>query len=131
VSSSTHPRGSIFGPQAWASYSRHADLGNGMIVYTIEGISWTVLAIVAAISFRRDRRSPQSAGPPIYVTALFMIIVMALTMMAAPVMLGVERLANDPEGTLKAFEQFTFGASKFAARSSRLPSSPTSGPSSH
>jgi hypothetical protein len=57
------------GQQAWASYSRHADLGNGIIVYTVEGISWTVLAIAAAISFHRDRTSPRSAGPPIYVTA--------------------------------------------------------------
>jgi hypothetical protein len=62
-----------------------------MIVYTIERISWMVLAIAAALSFRRDRTSPRSAGPPIYVTALFRVIVMALTMKAAPVIFGVDR----------------------------------------
>src|SRR5262245_33726526 len=96
------------GAQAWASYSRHSDLGNATIVYTIAAISWTPPAIAAAVTFRLDRASRRSAGPPIYATALLMIIVMTLTVKAAPIMLGVDDLGNDWVGMQKAFEEFIF-----------------------
>ncbi len=63
------PRGSISASKPGQATAVMQTLANGIIVYTVEGISWTVLAIAAAISFHRDRTSPRSAGPPIYVTA--------------------------------------------------------------
>jgi hypothetical protein len=50
------------GPQAWATYSRHADLGNGLIVYPIYGIGLAVLAVAAG---------------PIYLAALCAVAVLA------------------------------------------------------
>ena len=46
------------GPAAWAAYSCHADLGNGLIAYPIYGIGLAVLAIAAAISYRLDVARP-------------------------------------------------------------------------
>jgi hypothetical protein len=38
------------GAGAWAAYSRHADLGNGLIAYPLYGGGVTVLAVAAAVS---------------------------------------------------------------------------------
>ena len=38
------------GADAWAQYSRLADLGTGLIAYPIEGIGSTLLIIAAALS---------------------------------------------------------------------------------
>jgi F0F1-type ATP synthase assembly protein I len=43
------------GGAAWASYSRHADLGNGLILYPIYGIGLAALTVGAAITYRLDR----------------------------------------------------------------------------
>jgi len=96
------------GPQAWAAYSRHADLGNGLIVYPIYGIGLAVLAVAAAISCRFDCEAPRRAGKPIYLAALCAVGVIATTFMAAPIMLGVPDLENDGAALQDAFDRFTF-----------------------
>jgi hypothetical protein len=93
------------GPEAWATYSRYADLGNGRIVYSIYGIGLAVLAIAAAISYRFDRDAPRRASTPIYLAALGAIGVIATTIKAAPIMLGVPDL--DSDALQHAFDQFT------------------------
>lgn len=42
------------GAEAWAQYSRRADLGTGLVAYPIEGIGTALLLIAAAISFYFD-----------------------------------------------------------------------------
>jgi hypothetical protein len=96
------------GPEAWATYSRYADLGNGRIVYSIYGIGLAVLAIAAAISYRFDRDAPRRAGTPIYLAALGAIGVIATTIKAAPIMLGVPDLDTKVVALQDAFDQFTF-----------------------
>jgi hypothetical protein len=96
------------GPQAWAAYSRQADLGNGFIVYPIYGIGLAVLAVAAAISYRFDRQAPRHAGPPIYLAAVCGVGVIATTFIAAPIMLGVPDLENDGAALQDAFDRFTF-----------------------
>lgn len=91
----------------WAAYSRHADLGNGLILYPIIGILPTVLAIAAAITHRLDRAAPRPATAPIYLAALSMIGVMVTTAVAAPIMLNVGNLGNDKGALQQAFDQFT------------------------
>jgi hypothetical protein len=80
------------GAPAWAAYSRHADLGNGLIVYAIYGVGLVVLAVATAISYRFDHGAPRSAGLPIYLAAASAIGVIATTIKAAPIMLGVPDL---------------------------------------
>lgn len=96
------------GPAAWAAYSRHADLGNGRIVYAIYGIGLAAFAIAAAISYRFDRHPPRRAGIPIYLSALAAIGVIATTIKAAPIMLGLPDLDDDVAALHTAFDEFTF-----------------------
>jgi hypothetical protein len=95
------------GSATWAAYSRHADLGNGLIVYPIYGIGLAVFAIAAAISYRLDRGAPRQAGPAVYLAAVCAIGVIATTIKAAPIMLGVGERDTDAVALQNAFEQFT------------------------
>ncbi|GAB3423419.1 hypothetical protein [Flindersiella endophytica] len=103
------PAWNQIGAAAWATYSRHADLGNGLIVYPIYGIGLVLLAIAAAISYRLDPDAPRAAGLPVYLAALGALGVVVTTIKAAPFMLSLNQLdANDPTALQNAFEQFTF-----------------------
>jgi len=91
------------GPAAWAAYSRQADLGSGLVVYPLVGIGGAVLAVAAAVSYRS---TPRSAAPPIYLAALCELGVMATTIKAAPIMLGIADI-DDPSALAHAFDQFS------------------------
>jgi hypothetical protein len=95
------------GVQAWADYSRHADLGTGNIVYPIGGILLWALVFAAAVWHRLDRSAPRAAGLPIYLAALFSIGAIVATIIAAPIMQGVGSLGNDPGALQSAFDRFT------------------------
>ena len=95
------------GAHAWAAYSRHADLGNGQILYPLGYIGLAVLAVAAAVTVRADRTAPRAAAVPVYLQAVFMLAVMALTVKAAPIMDSTAHLTGT--GQLRqAFGQFTF-----------------------
>jgi hypothetical protein len=94
------------GVQAWATYSRHADLGAGDVVYPIAaGLLW-LLVISAAVTYRLDRSAPRSAAPPIYLAALATFGAIATTVVAAPTIQNVAHLGDDP-ALHDAFETFT------------------------
>ena len=94
------------GPAAWAAYSRQADLGNGLVVYPLVGIGGAALAVAATVSYRFDRSTPRSAASPIYLAALCELGVMATTIKAAPIMLGIADI-DDPSALAHAFDQFS------------------------
>jgi len=94
------------GAEAWATFSRRADLGNGEIMYPLAGIGGTVLILAAAIAFRLSPRRPLSAAIPLYSAALMAICVMLTTTQAAPIMLSLHRIGNDPRALQQAFEGF-------------------------
>jgi hypothetical protein len=96
------------GAQAWADYSRHADLGRGLVLYPLEGIGATVLALAAAVTFTVSGRTPRAAAPPIYVAALCMLSALVITRKAAPIMLGVPKPGNNERALTNAFDQFRF-----------------------
>jgi hypothetical protein len=96
------------GVQAWADYSRHADLHNGLFVYSIGGILCWALVFAAALAYRLDRSTPRQAGPPIYLAALGALGGIVTTIVAAPVMLHVGQLSDTETAALhNAFETFT------------------------
>jgi hypothetical protein len=97
------------GPTAWPAYSRHADLGTGLVVYPLIGIGAAVLAVATAISHRFDRSTPHTAAAPIYLAAICQLGVMATTINAAPIMLGVAEPEN-PSALAHAFDQFSLWA---------------------
>src|SRR5262249_54628191 len=94
------------GVEAWAAFSRGADLGNGKIIYPLVGIGGTVLILAAAITFRLSPRRPLSVAIPLYGAALMAICVMLTTIEAAPIMLSLHRIGDDPTALRQAFEGF-------------------------
>ena len=94
------------GVEAWAKFSRAADLGNGKIVYPIEGIGGALLIAAAAISFRLSSRRPLAAAIPIYAAVLMKIGVLLATVKAAPIMLNVKQMGDDPVALQRAFDGF-------------------------
>jgi hypothetical protein len=93
------------GVQAWAAFSRAADLGNGKIIYPIEGIGGMLLTLAAAIAFRLSPKRPLAVAIPIYSAVLMHIGVLLVTTQAAPIMLSVPRI-SDPIALQKAFDGF-------------------------
>ncbi len=94
------------GVQAWAAFSRSADLGNGTILYPLAGIGGLALILAAAIVFRLGPRRPWSVAIPLYGAALLAICVMLTTTQAAPIMLSLHRIGDDPGALRQAFEGF-------------------------
>ncbi len=97
------PAWNDIGVSGWATYSLHADHGNGLILYPIQGILPTLLAIGAAIS--HHGRHP--ASMPIYLMALSMIGVIVTTLIAAPTMLRVDDLDDNLAELQRAYDSFT------------------------
>jgi hypothetical protein len=94
------------GPLAWAAFSRMADLGNGEIVYPLVGIGGTASILAAAIAFRLSSRRPWSVALPLYGAALMAVCGLLITTQAAPIMLSLHRIGNDPAALRQAFEGF-------------------------
>jgi hypothetical protein len=94
------------GPEAWAAFSRLADLGSGRILYPISGIGGTLLTLAAAVAFRFSPKRPLWAAIPVYGAALMDIGVMLLTTQAAPVMLGLLHGSTNAAFLQKAFDGF-------------------------
>ncbi|MGH7748647.1 MAG: hypothetical protein ACREQ5_28390, partial [Candidatus Dormibacteria bacterium] len=96
------------GVQAWADFSRHADLGTGNVVYPVGGILCWVLILAAAVNYVVfDRTTPRTLAVPVTLAVLGAFGEIATTIKAAPVMQGVAHLGNDQAALRAAFEQFT------------------------
>ena len=100
------PAWARLGPQAWAAYSRHADLGSGLILYPTLAIGGCVLSIAAAISCARDGRGAQGGAWPAYVAAVLTLCGLLLTIKAAPLMLSLRSLGSDSLALQGAFDGF-------------------------
>lgn len=97
------------GATAWAAYSQHADLSvRGALLYPFLGIGEALLSVVAAMSARRSSSQPRAAALPLYAGALFAVVGLSMTILAAPNMLSVPRLVHDPSGLQRALDGFVF-----------------------
>jgi hypothetical protein len=94
------------GAGAWATFSRMADLGNGEILYPLVGIGGTASILAAAIVFRLSTRRSWSVALPLYGTALMAVCGLLTTTQAAPIMLSLHRIGDDPTALRQAFEGF-------------------------
>jgi hypothetical protein len=95
------------GVSAWAEFSRHANLGNGLIVYPLAGFSATLLTLATAVAAHFDREFSRVTRALLDASALLTAAGLAVTLFAAPVMLGI-RANSDPVGLQRAFEDFWF-----------------------
>jgi hypothetical protein len=89
------------------SNSRYADLGEGLVVYPVEGIGAGVLLLAAAISRFINDRSHFAPGFPVYLAAAFAIAGLVLTFKAAPIKLSLATSPSTPTAQ-RAFDDFFF-----------------------
>jgi hypothetical protein len=94
------------GVLAWATYRRKADLGNGLVLYPLEAIGGALLTVCAAVAFYFDRTAPRSAAVPIYAALVLVLGGLLATTQAAPYMLSLREIGNDPAGLQRAFDGF-------------------------
>jgi hypothetical protein len=94
---------------SWATYSRHADLGNGIFIYPFEAIgSCALLTTASVILFRIRRRFPVKIPTlQIYLAAFFSLLGLSLTFAAGPYMLSIRHI-SDPSGLQHAFDRFYY-----------------------
>jgi hypothetical protein len=90
----------------WAEFSRHADLGNGLILYPVAAIGGTLLSIAAVISFHWDREQQNTAKWFLYAGACLTLLGLLWTTQAAPLMLSLRHVGNDPPSLEHAFTGF-------------------------
>ena len=98
------PAWSKVGALGWAAFSRHADLGPGLVLYPVEALTGATLALAAAVSHRLDRGSLR-VGLPLYAAVALSVLGLALTVKAAPIMLSTRDM-SDPMLLRGAFDAF-------------------------
>jgi hypothetical protein len=113
------------GSTAWAEFSRHADLGSGRIWYPFLAIGGAALNIAATVMYFRHGRVPRRATAPLTIALGCVITGLALTAFAAPQMLSLRVLGDDPVAIQRAFDAFSFwgnwrGVAQIAAFSANL-----------
>jgi hypothetical protein len=99
------PAWHALGAEAWAQFSRRADLGTGLIAYPVEAIGTTVLLIAAVVSSRFDRSGRERVTLPLLAAVALSLLGLAITVKAAPIMLSLEEI--EPSAALQhAFDDF-------------------------
>ena len=93
--------------RTWAEFSKHADLGNGLFLYPVEAIgSFVLLAIASFImTFRKQLKY---IAIPVHVVAILSAIGLIFTFLAAPIMLSLKTIGNDPAVLQHAFDKFHY-----------------------
>ena len=94
------------GAVPWARFSRHADLGNGLVAFPLVAIGAALLTLAAVGAWWRAGRTPRAAALPLYAGALFVIAGMVTTAFAAPNMLSLRSAGDDVAAIQRAFDGF-------------------------
>lgn len=94
------------GVRAWAAYSRNADLGNGLLLYPVEGIGGAALSIATAVAVRLDAGTPHGAFLPALVAAALTVGGLLATVKAAPNMISLRHIGDDVDELQSAFDGF-------------------------
>jgi hypothetical protein len=92
----------------WGEFSRHADLGNGLFVYPFEAIISLLLLATSSIILIVKKEIPSHIAWPTYVATIFSAIGIISTFFAAPVMLHVKTIGDDPVALQLAFDKFYY-----------------------
>jgi hypothetical protein len=92
----------------WAQYSRHADLGNGMVLYPLEAVGGFVLFVVSAVLVFTHKNFFKRPAMPVYAAAILSALGLFFTIFAAPIMLGLRTINSDQLLLQNAFDRFHF-----------------------
>ncbi|MGZ5830049.1 MAG: hypothetical protein ACXWJW_16115 [Xanthobacteraceae bacterium] len=95
------------GAVAWAEFSRHADLGNGLILYPLEAFGGALLTLAAALGLHFERGISRLTVFTLDAAFLLAAAGLGFTIKAAPVMLGI-RGGTDATMLQGAFEDFWY-----------------------
>jgi hypothetical protein len=90
---------------AFSTYSRAADLGNGIVWYAIIGIGAALLTIGAAVSAYL-RMASAAAAIPLYLAALTSLLHSFTTSQAAPTLFRVRQVKDDAAQLTMIFNRF-------------------------
>ena len=92
---------------AWANFSRHADLGHGLVIYPLLAIGAALLTWVATIGLWK---APSTSGAvfPMGAASLLLMAGLIFTFFAAPQMLSLRELGNDAPSIQRAFDAFDY-----------------------
>ena len=97
------PAWAKLGPVQWASFTRRADLGKGLIVYPVEGLAALVCSVGAAV-FAHFDRSHKSAFLPLHLAGLTAVIAFVVTRyVIAPEVLNLRGDSPNPSSIQNAF----------------------------
>lgn len=102
----------VVGGPAWhelgaeaVQYSRHADLGTGLLAYPTEAVGGALLIVAAIVKGHRDRCPWRRTARPLYCALAFSLAGLALTVKAAPIMLALDKSLPAP-AIQTAFDDF-------------------------
>jgi len=90
----------------WLEYSRHADLGSGLIFYPVEAIGSFILLLASLIICVVHKNVCRYSAFIVYIATLFATAGLILTFFAAPIMLSLRTIKNDPVLVQHAFDRF-------------------------
>src|SRR5690349_18382546 len=94
------------GVRAWAAFSRHADLGNGLIFYPFEVFGSALCTFAAIKAVHDDRTVSRAIHKPLVVAAILEVGGLLTTTQAAPQMLSLRRIEDDPSALQTRFRRF-------------------------
>ena len=89
----------------FAAFSRANDLGNGLVVYPVLGISAALLTISAALAAFLQG-DPLTHAWPLYISALLAVLHSVATTRAAPNMLSLRQPTSDKATLTEALNRF-------------------------
>lgn len=94
----------------WQIYSRHADLGNGLILFPAEALGNSLILIIASLICLKNR-DLNPVELPIHASTIFAVAGLIFTAFAAPVMLHLSKINGDSTRLKNAFNTFHFWGS--------------------
>jgi hypothetical protein len=102
----------------WAQFVRHADMSmNGILLYPGEAIISAGLLIIASVIVLKNRIEFSVVAKPLHTSTCFALAGLGLTIFAAPYLLSVWSMPDDPEFLQHQFNHFHFwGAWRAAAQ---------------
>jgi hypothetical protein len=93
------------GIMRFAAFSRANDLGNGLIVYPVLGISSALLTIIAALAAFLQG-IPLEYAMPLYISVILAVLHSVTTSRAAPNMLSLRQTTSDEVTLTETLDRF-------------------------
>lgn len=94
------------GAQAYATYARGADLGNGIAVYAAFGIGAALVTVIAAVLAASVRVGITGSPLPIYLAGILSLAHSFATSRAAPIMLSLRAAPNEEQLLAARLDRF-------------------------